>query len=114
MKLLQSRIENDFEQFVKALPSLEPVEFIGLANLLGVPMTRSEISFDREEFEALKEDESIQAKLEESLIPLDEVLEALMEKYLSLSKRRRKEINQILKDIKKSRKSEVKNNGAIA
>jgi hypothetical protein len=56
----------------------------------------------------------MQAVIAETIAPMDEVLEAMMDKYLSLTKRRRKEINQILKDIKKSRKSEVKKNGATA
>ena len=113
LKIGQSRIEADFEYFVRALPALEPVEFCGLAKILSVPMVRPElVEFDKETFENLKDDETMQAKITESLIPMDEVLEAMMDKYLSLNKKRRKEINQILKDIKKSRKSEVTKNGA--
>ena len=37
-------------------------------------------------------------------VPADEILEAMMDKFLSLNKKRRKEINQILKEIKKSKK----------
>ena len=113
LKIGQSRIEADFEYFVRALPALEPVEFCGLAKILSVPMVRPElVEFDKETFENLKDDEAMQAKITESLIPMDEVLEAMMDKYLSLNKKRRKEINQILKDIKLSRKSEVTKNGA--
>ena len=113
LKIGQSRIEADFEYFVRALPALEPVEFCGLAKILSVPMVRPElVEFDKETFENLKDDETMQAKITESLIPMDEVLEAMMDKYLSLNKKRRREINQILKDIKKSRKSEVTKNGA--
>lgn len=113
LKIRQSRIEADFEYFVRALPALEPVEFCGLAKILGVEMTRPElIDFDHATFEQLKDDEAMQAKITEALIPMEEVLEAMMDKYLSLNKKRRKEINQILKDIKRSRKSEVTKNGA--
>jgi CRISPR/Cas system-associated exonuclease Cas4 (RecB family) len=56
----------------------------------------------------------MQAMISETLIPMEEVLELMMDKYLSLNKRRRKEINKILKEIKKSKQNEVKNNGAIA
>ena len=113
LKIGQSRIEADFEYFIRALPALEPVEFCGLAKILSVPMVRPElVEFDKETFENLKDDEAMQAKITESLIPMDEVLEAMMDKYLSLNKKRRKEINQILKDIKLSRKSEVTKNGA--
>ena len=108
---MKSRIEADFEFFVKALPSLEPVEFCGLAKILNVKMTRAEININKEEFENWKEHDALGAKLEEVILPMDEVLEAMMDKYLSLNKKRRKEINQILKEIKKSRKSEVNANG---
>ena len=35
--------------------------------------------------------------------PMDEVLEQMMDKFLSLPRKRRKEINQILKDTKRGR-----------
>ena len=114
LKIGQSRIEADFEYFVRALPALEPVEFCGLAKILSIPMVRNTeiINFNKEEYEKLKDTETMQAVVAETLIPMEEVLEAMMDKYLSLSKKRRKEINQILKDIKRSRKSEVTKNGA--
>ena len=111
MKFMHSRKEKDFEFFVKALPMLEPVEFAGLAKILSVPMTNSEIEFDKEEFKSLKENEAMQAKLAESLLPMDEILEKMMDRYLDLSKHRRREINGILKEIKTSKKKEVKENG---
>lgn len=111
MSFMQKRIEKDFEFFVKALPKLEPVEFCGLAKLLSVPMTKSSVEFSKEEFENLEENEAIGAKLEEALLPMDEVLEKMMDRFLSLNKKRRNEINKILKEIIKS-KNGVKNNGA--
>ena len=111
MKFMQSRKEKDFEFFVKALPMLEPVEFAGLAKILSVSMTNSEIEFDKEEFKSLKENEAMQAKLAESLLPMDEILEKMMDRYLELPKHRRREINGILKEIKTSKKKEVKENG---
>jgi CRISPR/Cas system-associated endonuclease/helicase Cas3 len=91
---------------VKTLPALEPVEFCGLAKVLSVPLTKESelLNFDKEEYEKLKDKESMQAVVSETLVPMDEVLEQMMDKYLGLTKRRRKEINQILKEIKKSRK----------
>lgn len=112
MKLTQSRKEKDFELFVKALPSLEAVEFAGLAKILGVKMVNSEVEFDREEFESLKDNEAMQAKLTESLLPMDQILEKMMDRYLELPKRRRREINDILKEIKRAKKNEVIKNGA--
>lgn len=107
MSFMQKRIEKDFEFFVKALPKLEPVEFCGLAKLLSVPMTKSNIEISKEEFENLKENEAISAKLEEVLLPMDEVLEKMMDRFLSLNKKRRNEINKILKEIIKSKDTAV-------
>lgn len=106
MNIFQSRIEKDFEFFVKTLPALEPVEFCGLAKVLSIPLTRESelLNFDKEEYEKLKDKEIMQAVVAETLVPMDEVLEQMMDKYLGLTKRRRKEINQILKEIKKSKK----------
>ena len=106
MNIFQSKIEKDFEFFVKSLPALEPVEFCGLAKVLSIPLTKESelLSFDKEEYEKLKDKEVMQAVVAETLVPMDEVLEQMMDKYLGLTKRRRKEINQILKEIKKSRK----------
>lgn len=66
-------------------------------------MTKSNIEISKEEFENLKENEAIGAKLEEVLLPMDEVLEKMMDRFLSLSKKRRNEINKILKEIIKSK-----------
>lgn len=106
MNFFRSKIESDFEFFVKALPALEPVEFLGLAKILSVPtVQKSELlDFNKEEYEKLKENETMQAIIAETLVPADEILEAMMDKYLSLNKKRRKEINQILKEIKKPRR----------
>lgn len=114
MKLMRSRKEKDFEIFIKALPSLEAVEFAGLAKILGVKMVSSEVEFDKEEFENLKDNETMQAKLTENLLPMDQILEKMMDRYLELPKHRRREINGILKEIKKTKKNEVIKNGAIA
>lgn len=112
MNFFKSRTEQDFEFFVKALPALEPVEFSGLAKILGVKMVRTDVTFSKEEFERLKENETMSAKLEEILLPMDEVLEKMMDRFLELPKRRRKEINDILRAIKT--KNEVTANGTPA
>ena len=113
MNMFRSNLEKDFEYFVRNIGKLEAVEFCGLAKILGVEMARPElIDFDHATFEQLKDDEAMQAKITEALVPMEEVLETMMDKYLSLNKKRRREINQILKDIKRSRKSEVTKNGA--
>lgn len=106
MKLFEKRIESDFDFFIKTLPVLEPVEFLGLAKVLSVPTVRESelVNFSKEDYEKLKDNDVMQAVIAETLIPADEILEAMMDKYLTLSKKRRGEINQILKEIKKSKK----------
>ena len=114
MKIFQSRIEKDFEFFVKNLPVLEPVEFCGLAKILSVPMVKKElVDFNKEQWNEIKENEEMKAKIEECLVPMEQVLEQMMDRYLELPKHRRKEINKILKEIKKAKK-EVKTDGTIA
>lgn len=106
MKIFEKRIETDFELFVRSLPALEPVEFLGLAKVLCVPTVRESkvLELSKEDLEKAKNGEDVDVNIEETLIPADEILEAMMDKYLSLNKKRRKEINQILKEIKKSKK----------
>ena len=106
MKIFEKRIEPDFELFVRSLPALEPVEFLGLAKVLCVPTVRESkvLELSKEDLEKAKNGEDVDVNIEETLISADEILEAMMDKYLSLNKKRRKEINQILKEIKKSKK----------
>lgn len=106
MKIFKKKIETDFEFFVRGLPALEPVEFLGLAKVLCVPTVRESkvLELSKEDLERAKNGENVDVNIEETLIPADEILEAMMNKYLSLNKKRRKEINQILKEIKKSKK----------
>lgn len=106
MKIFEKKIETDFEFFVRSLPVLEPIEFLGLAKVLCVPTVRESkvLELSKEDLERAKNGEDVDVNIEETLIPADEILEAMMDKYLSLNKKRRKEINQILKEIKKSKK----------
>lgn len=104
MKLFQSRLEKDFEFFVKSLPNLEPIEFCGLAKILNVPMVHQEklVDFKKEDYEAMEWEEKTEYVAEFNR-PLDTIMEELMDKYLELSKHQRKEINQMLKDIKRGK-----------
>lgn len=76
MKFFRSSLEKDFDFFVRNLTILEPIEFCGLAKIFGIKL-------DKEEKD--ENDRPVPR-------PLEEVLEELMDKFLSLSKRRRKEI----------------------
>ena len=40
MKIFEKKIETDFEFFVRSLPALEPIEFLGLAKVLCIPTVR--------------------------------------------------------------------------
>jgi hypothetical protein len=96
--------EKDFEFFVKNIGKLEPAEFCGLARVLNVPMIKQEKlgGLKKEDYEAMGLDEKTEY-VAELTRPMDEVLEQMMDKFLSLPRKRRKEINQILKDVKRGK-----------
>ena len=102
--LLKNNLEKDFEYFVKNITKLQPAEFCGLAKILGVSMVRREKmeGLTKEDIEKMGLDEQ-QEYVAELMVPMDEVLEKMMDKFLTLTRRRRKEINQILKDVKRGR-----------
>ena len=95
----RKKIDRDFEEFVKGIVKLEPVEFVGLAKVLGVGfLDRAKISgLTKEQIEALGLEEN-RHKVAEFARPVDEILEEMMDRFLTLAKWRRKEILQILKD----------------
>lgn len=97
-------IEKDFEYFVKNITKLNPAEFCGLAKVLSVPM------IDKAKVEGLTPEQIEELKLQdkenymiEFTRPMDVVLEGMMDRYLGLSKKRRREINQILKDVQRGK-----------
>ena len=103
-QIFKSRLEKDFEFFVKALPSLEPIEFFGLAKILCVPTVHEEKleAFSKEDYEKMEVEEKTEYVAQFNR-PMEVILEEVMDKYLSLSKRTRREINQMLKDIKRGK-----------
>ena len=100
----RSNLEKDFEFFIRNIVSLEPIEFIGLAKVLAVPTVRelSEIGLRAEDL-AAKTPEELKAMAEDLVRPAEEIMEEMMNKFLDLPRRRRKEINQILKDVKRGK-----------
>ena len=80
MKIFEKRIEADFEFFVRNLPALEPVEFLGLAKVLSVPTVRESkiLELSKEGLERAKNGEDVDLNVEETLFPADEILEAMM------------------------------------
>ena len=102
MGIFQTRKERDFEFFVRNIGKLNPAEFCGLAKVLSVPM------IDKEKVENLTQEQIEELKLQdkenymiEFSRPMDIVLEEMMDRFLILHKKRRKEINQILKDVQR-------------
>ena len=100
----RSSLEKDFEYFVRNIGKLNPAEFCGLAKVLSVPM------IDKEKVEGLTPEQIEELKLQdkenymiEFSRPMDIVLEEMMDRFLSLSKKRRREINQILKDVQRGK-----------
>lgn len=100
----RSSLEKDFEYFVRNIGKLNPAEFCGLAKVLSVPM------IDKEKVEGLTQEQIEELKLQdkenymiEFSRPMDTVLEEMMDRFLSLSKKRRREINQILKDVQRGK-----------
>ena len=100
----KGNLEKDFEYFVRNIVKLQPAEFCGLAKVLSVPTMRGlqEIGLTVEELKGKTKEEAqeIVAKL---TIPMDEVLEKMMDRFLGLPRRRRKEINKILKDAQRGK-----------
>ena len=96
MKIFEKKIETDFEFFVRSLPALEPIEFLGLAKVLCVPTVRESkvLELSKEDLERAKNGEDVDINIEETIIPADEILEAMMDKFLSLNKKHRKEIKK--------------------
>ena len=100
----RSNLEKDFEYFVKNIGKLTPAEFCGLAKILSVSI------IDKAKVESLTPEQIEEFKLQdkenymiEFSRPMDTVLEEMMNRFLTLSKKRRKEINQILKDVQRGK-----------
>ena len=104
MDAFRSNLEKDFEYFVKNLPKLEAVEFGGIAKILGVALYKQigveEVSI--EELKNMSDEDKYNLKLKLA-VPSDEVFEQMMDRFLTLPRKRRKEINKILKDAQRGR-----------
>lgn len=103
-QFFRTNLEKDFEFFVKNITNLQPAEFCGLAKVLSVSMVRQEKleGLTKEDIEKMGLEEQTEY-MAEFMVPMDEVLEKMMDRFLELPKRRRKEINQILKDVKRGK-----------
>ena len=104
VSFMRPSIEKDFEYFVRNLPKLEPVEFCGIAKILSVPLYRTALpeGVKVEDLKGMTEEQRYEIKLD-IMVPMDEIWERMMDRFLELPKRRRKEINQILKDAQRGK-----------
>lgn len=104
MDFFRNNLEKDFEYFVKNITKLQPAEFCGLAKILNVSMVRHEklTGLTKEDIEKMGLNEQTEY-VAELMVPMDEVLEKMMDRFLKLPKKRRKEINQILKDVQRGK-----------
>ena len=104
MSKYETNLEKEFDFFIRNLPKLEAVEFGGIAKILGVALYR-QIGVEDLSIEELK-NMSDEAKYELKLklaIPIDEIFEQMMDRFLTLSRKRRKEINKIIQDAQRGR-----------
>lgn len=104
MSKYKTNLEKDFDFFVRNLPKLEAVEFGGIAKILGVALYK-QIGIEDLSVEELK-NMNDEAKYELKLklaIPIDEILEQMMDRFLTLPRKRRKEINKIIQDAQRGR-----------
>lgn len=101
---MRPSIEKDFEYFVRNLPKLEPVEFFGIAKILSVPLYKTALpeGVKIEDLKDMTEEQRYKIKLD-IMIPMDEIWGKMMDRFLELPKKRRKEINQILKDAQRGK-----------
>lgn len=100
----RSNLEKDFEFFVRNIVRLAPIEFMGLAKVLSVPTVRElgELGLTPEMIKS-KTAEELKEMAEDLVRPAEEIMEEMMNKFLELPRRRRKEINQILKDAQRGK-----------
>lgn len=76
-----------FETFTKEVLQLEPTEFVGMATILTVPLTKKEES----------------RKIEEPR-KIEDVFSDMMDKFLTLGKKKQNEINKIIINANKATK----------
>ena len=89
-RLFQNGREKDFEKFVSMISKLQPVEFDGLARILGVKCSTSEKNEDGE--------------IEVTVRAFDKVMEEVFDSFLGLSKKKRKEVLEVVKYASKGAK----------
>lgn len=86
-QIARPRLEKDFERFVYLLPKLEPIEFFGLAKFFGVALGTEEKDENGRPLDR----------------PADLILEDMMNRFETLSKKRRKEVLETMSEVARGR-----------
>ena len=98
MNLFESALERDFSVFVHKLPKLEPQEFLGLCRVLSVKIYDENAKKVEVKIPVKGEEGKTEKKMQFPPRKTEDILNDVMDRFLELPKRRRREINQIIKD----------------
>ena len=87
---------------MRNIGKLSPTEFVGLAKVMGVPTLHGldEAGVSIEDFRE-KADWEKREIIDKLTIPTDQVLEQMLDKFLGLSKKARKTVIQLIKDVQR-------------
>ena len=98
MRFFRNSVEKDTECFVKGLVKLSPLEFNGVAKILGIRTTRDpkELDINLDEYTS-KTDEEKEAIKDALLIPAEEILVKMIDKFAELSKKQRRRVLEVIK-----------------
>lgn len=94
-KKLQKEELEGFKEFLRQIALLNPIEFIGVLHLLGVRLFQED--FSQEELQKLSPEEISQLKYR----PYDELISDLMDAYLGMDRKKKKQIKRILREAEK-------------
>lgn len=98
-KLKEEEVER-FKEFLRQIALLNPIEFIGVLHLLGVNLFQKDLS--QEELKKLSPEELSQLKYR----PYDELISDLMDAYLNMGKKKKRQIERILREAENERLQE--------
>ena len=98
MRFFRTTVEKDTESFLRNLMKLKPMEFIGVARLLEVRTSRDPKKVDicLDDYAAKSEEEKEKIK-DALLIPAEEIVVKMIDRFAALDKKKRKEILRIVK-----------------
>ena len=99
-KKLKEEEAERFKEFLRQIALLNPIEFIGVLHLLGVRLFQKDLS--QKELKKLSPEELSQLKYR----PYDELISDLMDAYLNMGKKKKRQIERILREAENERLQE--------